>query len=96
MRETVFEVHYWPATGRVLAIHIPNFGLWADEPILTEITVSGGGATLADTTYVIARSLADAGDPVGEVIEHAADGSVRTLNMAGMPRYVPGISERAE
>lgn len=81
MRETVFDVHYWPNTGRILVVHIPNFGAFADEPILTELHVTGerDSADLRDTTYLMALALSDAGNPAGGLTEHRSDGTV-TVN----------------
>lgn len=81
MRETTFEVHYWPTTGRILVIHIPNFGVSADIPILTELHVTGehNSPDLRDATYLMALAVSDAGNPSGGLVEHRADGTV-TVN----------------
>lgn len=81
MRETVYEVHYWPTEGRILIVHIPNFGVSADQPILTELMVLTHDGSISDTTFVTALALADAGKPAGALAEHA-DGRVHYVRDA--------------
>lgn len=78
IRETVYEVHFWRASGRVLVIHIPNFGVSADQPILTEAHVTGeaGSYFLYENTFIMANALAEAGKPAGALVEHRTDGTV--------------------
>lgn len=89
IRETVYEVHFWGETGRILIVHIPNFGVSADEPILTELHVTGSRAsyTLREATWLMALALAEAGKPAGGLVEHAADGTVCVTHeqAAGFP-----------
>lgn len=65
-----FEVHYWPAAGRVLLINIEPA---ADGPVVTDLRIAGGGDEAA---FSIALALVEAGDPTGDPVRHNADGSI--------------------
>lgn len=82
MRDTVYEVHYWPIEGRILIVHIPNFGLSADIPILTELMVLTANGSINDATFVTAMALADAGKPAAGALAEHADGRVRYVRTA--------------
>lgn len=73
---SIFEVHFWSETGRILTIHIPAFGGPPDEPVLTELYVTGerGSADLSIVTHVMAKCLADGGEPSGSLVEHSIHG----------------------
>ena len=74
-----YEVHYWPHTGRVLTVYLTADG----EPRTTDLRIvnTGGRGTmhLADTTAVLAETLANAGNPQGGLVEHTPDGLVHVL-----------------
>lgn len=75
----IYEVHYWPHTGRVASVYLPAGG----EPRITDVRVvnTGGRGTshLADTTALLAQVIADAGNPQGGLVEHTADGTVTVI-----------------
>ncbi len=67
-----FDVHFWPYRGRIVMVNgDPAYG--AGSPVVTEIHVTGaaGTADLRDTTTLVAIALVKAGDPAGELYEHA-------------------------
>lgn len=73
-----FEVHFWPATGRVLTINADG----GKEPILADITITVSGATVSDTAFLVALALCDAGSPVGTLVEHESDGRTWAVDPA--------------
>jgi hypothetical protein len=73
---SAFEVHYWPHLGRIVMVHVSAGTGYV--PVLTEIMIlNQSGAQLGDTTALTAFVLADAGDPIGGVVEHTWDGKTR-------------------
>lgn len=94
---SLFEVHFWPGTGRILLIHIPA-GVSA-EPILTDIRIQDVPANeYADsTTPIIANELAKSSNPIGEVFEHTADGQTFRVDVDSFARaqvYGPATAWR--
>lgn len=76
----MYEVHYWPWTGRILTVHISS--ATEQVPITMEVIVTGDAQTpsLYDNTMLVALALAQAGQPTGELFKHKRDGSIVSVS----------------
>ncbi len=82
-----FDVHTWPALGRILMINKPTYSA---EPVITELLVNADDHRTA--TFVVGLALAQAGDPTGAYFEHGSDGSIVELHLTGAQK---GIIKKA-
>lgn len=74
--EDLFEVHFWPYTGRIMTIHLDPDGGAQTTDLRIVGTGGHGSKHLSDQTAALAEHLADTSNPQGSLAEHWADGHV--------------------
>jgi hypothetical protein len=81
----VFEVHLWPAAGRIVLVHFPAYG---NPPVVTDLRATGlGQARIDSELLLLAVALAKAADPApATVTEHGAGGRMTSIDVDSFDR----------